>query len=161
MTDLPVEEIEAMEAAWLVYAYELPAECAPPQEWLRCWLAAREYSKQREEETRLALDKVCALMAVPDCSECQGDGIDYEGDEWCVCDCVLSKQREEELEGALRDLQRAVSDTPLQEPRSAPDPRDCIRRRRALGDALRVVWAVLAENVDMVPDGLGDRRPGA
>lgn len=59
-----------------------------------------------------------------------------------------SKQREEELERALRDLQWAVSDTPLQEPRSAPDPRDCIRRRRALGDALRAAWAALAENGD-------------
>ena len=99
MTDLSPTTRESHPELWAALdARRLLYQGDRPGGFIEGWAAAREYSKQREQETRLALDKVCAPMAVPDCSECQGDGIDYEGDEWCVCDCVLSKQREENLE---------------------------------------------------------------
>jgi hypothetical protein len=150
VTDLSVDErVEARERfSANIHHPDAIAEFGDPQEaytpeecFDQGFVAAREYSKRREQETRLALDKVCALMAVLDCSECQGDGIDYEGDEWCVCDCVLSKQREEKLREAAQDLADATDI--LIPPFEPSDP----KLRRIL-EARANVRAALAENGD-------------
>jgi hypothetical protein len=63
-------------------------------------------AEERERETRQALDKVCALVAVPDCASCHAEGIDWEGDEWAPCECVLTLERERALREALGELVR-------------------------------------------------------
>jgi len=55
--------------------------------------AASEPIKDCRAEAELmgALELLSRHLADADCSECQGDGLDWEGHEWTICDCVLAK----------------------------------------------------------------------
>jgi hypothetical protein len=56
----------------------------------RAALAAPHDEVERESNERFAVvEMLCGKLADPECGECQGDGLDYEGSEWTVCDCVL------------------------------------------------------------------------
>lgn len=178
MTDLPEEEREAFRRAFpppfddlgpagicTCDTYPLPIEDHGEECAVRAlyegWMAHREYSKQREQETRLALDKVCALMAVSDCSECQGDGIDYEGDEWCVCECVLSKQREEvpthfewPEHYEVGDVQTTACEIPLE----GRDHTSYRKEVTCVACLQTMLAAALAENGDSEPHSEADDR---
>jgi hypothetical protein len=44
-----------------------------------------ELSERLEIIRRLA-----AALAAVDCDSCEGEGMDYEGDEWALCECVMT-----------------------------------------------------------------------
>ena len=46
---------------------------------------------------RMKVIEIFALFnAIPDCPNCNGDGLDYEGSEWAVCECITNNPGWEE-----------------------------------------------------------------
>ncbi len=45
-----------------------------------------------ESAERMAVIELLARhVAYADCGICDGEGLDYEGNEWTLCECVLAK----------------------------------------------------------------------
>jgi len=53
-----------------------------------------EFDRLREEsdERMAVIELLAGYLADPaDECDCQGDGLDWEGSEWTLCECVLKK----------------------------------------------------------------------
>ena len=96
---LDADTEKGWECRWALEAEAKVRELEIRVKKLRRWALQAE-ARARELEARVkeleeacreghaALELLASHLSEDDCAVCVGDGLDYEGDEWTLCECV-------------------------------------------------------------------------